>query len=311
MRTFFIIIITVLFLVSCTTEKQAGGRKTTGSGTKEEVRQAGAAAERTTFGLEITPKNAARNAVLSLSPSGFALADAQVEWYVNNSLFETEFPHLLPASGLDKGDTVQARALVSGSEVLSAPVTIMNTPPELARVELLPATVKPEDPLRIVAEGKDLDDDEVSFVYEWTRNGEPAGTGSVIEGLLKSGDKVVVKITPFDGEDYGFAFYLKREIGNAPPVIADKTEFTFNGTDCSYRIEASDPDGDLLRYSLENAPAGMTIDPATGRIQWAVPPDFKGVVEVTAVVDDGRGGTARCAQKITINEAKPRTDEAK
>lgn len=35
-----------------------------------------------------------------------------------------------------------------------------------------------------------------------------------------------------------------------------------------YDIEATDPEGDVLTFELGDAPEGMTIDPATGRIEW-------------------------------------------
>ena len=39
-----------------------------------------------------------------------------------------------------------------------------------------------------------------------------------------------------------------------------------------YDVEAVDPDGgDVLTFSLDEAPAGMSIDPATAMLTWSAP----------------------------------------
>jgi len=53
----------------------------------------------------------------------------------------------------------------------------------------------------------------------------------------------------------------------------------------TYDVEASDPDGDTLTYSLTVNPAGMTIDPSDGLINWT--PSEIGDYEVTIQVSDG------------------------
>ena len=47
-----------------------------------------------------------------------------------------------------------------------------------------------------------------------------------------------------------------------------------------YSVQAIDDDKDSLKYLLEAAPSGMTIDSATGLISWQVPPDVKGMHRV-------------------------------
>jgi hypothetical protein len=300
MRKLFIVTLAAFFLISCTTGKQDGGEKPDKSVKGSETLPAGSTSDNKTYALEITPGSPARNSLLSLIPTGFALADARVEWYVNGSLVTTAMSHQLSAAELRKGDTVQARAFIDGFQALSGHVTIVNSPPEITRAEIVPGTVKPGEPLRVAAEGKDIDGDAVTYLYEWTRNGEAAGKGISIEAPLKKGDKVAVKVTPFDGEAYGFVAFLRREIGNMPPVIVENKEFTFDGSECTYQVKATDPDADALSYSLEKAPSGMSIDKSTGLIKWPVPSDFKGEMDVLVIVSDGQGGTAQCTQKITI-----------
>ncbi len=284
------LVIGLFVFVSCSSGKQAG----TDSRTLQ--KSAGGAS----YVLELTPKQASRKTTLNLVAAGFNLSDAKIEWQVNGRSFTPPAPAQFNGADAAKGDSVQAVAVVGGREVRSNVVQIMNTPPEITRVKILPEVFKPGDVLSVEAEGNDIDGNDISFLYEWTRNGEPAGKGPRIETAVKRGDRVSVKITPFDGEGYGSPVVLNRDIQNLPPIIIENNEFAFDGKTYTCQVKANDPDGDALRYSLEASPDGMTIDQSTGLIRWPVPPEFKGEVGAVAVVDDGHGGIARYNMKITI-----------
>jgi len=64
-----------------------------------------------------------------------------------------------------------------------------------------------------------------------------------------------------------------------------------------YDVEATDPDGDTLTYTLSAGPQGMTIDPATGLVAWT--PPSVGTTLVTVNVSDGRGGSATQSFKLS------------
>ncbi|MEM7827060.1 MAG: putative Ig domain-containing protein, partial [Candidatus Aenigmatarchaeota archaeon] len=115
---------------------------------------------------------------------------------------------------------------------------------------------------------------------------------------FKRGDLVSVKITPFDGKDYGKPKVLKTEIKNTAPRIIEHKKAKIEGLLYTYQVNATDADGDKLTYSLKYAPDGMSIDPSTGFIKWNVPPEFKGKVPVTVSVTDGYGGEA--VQSLTL-----------
>jgi Putative Ig domain len=63
---------------------------------------------------------------------------------------------------------------------------------------------------------------------------------------------------------------------------------TINVPPYVYPVQASDADGDALTYSLPVAPAGATIDPQTGRIDWQ--PAAVGTYHFRVQVSDGHGG---------------------
>lgn len=64
------------------------------------------------------------------------------------------------------------------------------------------------------------------------------------------------------------------------------------------RVEAVDPDGSRLTYSLLTAPAGMTINNTTGDLAWVVQASQMGSHQVSIQASDGRGGTA--FQRFTV-----------
>jgi hypothetical protein len=74
------------------------------------------------------------------------------------------------------------------------------------------------------------------------------------------------------------------------------------GQPCSYDVEATDADaGDVLTFALDTAPVGMTIDTATGLIEWTPTPAQIGTHDVTVRVHDSGGLTA--AQRFTLTVA--------
>ncbi|WP_305847099.1 RHS repeat-associated core domain-containing protein [Rhodoferax sp. AJA081-3] len=73
---------------------------------------------------------------------------------------------------------------------------------------------------------------------------------------------------------------------NRPPAISSEPPTTATvGQAYSYAVQASDPDGDVLTYSLNGAPTGMTIS-AAGLIHWPRP--VAGEFDLLVQVDDGR-----------------------
>jgi hypothetical protein len=253
------------------------------------------------YTLEITPKEAARDSTLSLIAGGISLSSASIIWMVNGMPVDgpAEY-HGFSAKETTKGDRVKAKAIFQNKEVSSNEVTIGNTPPRVTMVKLLPEVFKAGDKLNVDVAGTDMDGDAVTFLYEWTKNDEPAGSGKSMEIPVRRGDKIAAKVTPYDGETYGEPVVLRREIANFPPMIVDHKEFSSDGAVYTYQVRASDPDADTLTYALETPPPGMTIDPSTGLLKWMIPAAFKGKQDASISVSDGNGGIAKYSITITI-----------
>jgi hypothetical protein len=157
----------------------------------------------------------------------------------------------------------------------------------------------------VVAEGTDADGDPVQLEIAWRKNGQPAGTGYLLAAPAKRGDKVSVTVTPFDGKERGKSATLFREILNTPPAIEGQEQFQVTDNAVTFHVRASDADGDPMTFSIKDAPAGMSIDRATGLVRWVTSPGTTGKVPFTVVVSDGAGGESTARFTVTIAEQPP------
>jgi hypothetical protein len=300
----FLSLILLLLLFSCSSEKPAevGSQKPSeaeGDGRGSETHVSKTVSS---YSLQIVPVNATRNSTIYIVAQGFKPSEAKIEWLVNGSPVESPKPEQFSASEVKKSDTVQAKATIQGKEALSNTIRIINSPPVISKVKILPEVFKPGDALSLEVSTSDVDGDEVTISYEWTKNGEPAGNNKRIEAPLRRGDKVSVKITPFDGEVYGRSGILDREIINLPPMIIEDKKYNFDGKVYSCQVKATDPDGDTLTYSLQSAPKGMTINQSTGLVYWNVPAEFKGKAPFMVSVSDGQGGESKTSFTLEIKQ---------
>jgi hypothetical protein len=87
---------------------------------------------------------------------------------------------------------------------------------------------------------------------------------------------------------------------SSTPVLEGAVEVAY-----SYGVEASDPDGDTLTYSLTAAPGGMTIQSGSGLISWLPSVAQSGVHAVTVRVVDGRNGEDTQSFQVTVAAAPP------
>jgi hypothetical protein len=296
-------LIIVLFLFSCSSDKtNVNSENSQGTDSGTQTSQFSGSATIGSYSLEIVPVNAIKASRLFAVAHGFNLSDTKIEWFVNGEKISNPRVSEFDASVTRKKDNVQARAIIQGQEIISNTVQVGNSPPEISRVKIMPEVFKPGDTLSVDALGTDIDGDEVALSYEWMKNGEPAGNNRQIQMSLKRGDKISVKITPYDGTVYGKAGILHREIVNLPPKITDNRKYSFDGKRYSHQINAADPDGDGLTFSLKKSPAGMNIDSSSGLITWNVPSDFIGKATFIVAVADGHGGEA--TQELAL-EIKP------
>ncbi len=89
---------------------------------------------------------------------------------------------------------------------------------------------------------------------------------------------------------------------NHPPVITSAPPLDAQaGRPYTYTVQAADPDGDSLIFSLPAAPAGMTVAGSSGLVAWT--PTQAGDYTATLHVADGRGGMADQSYNLAVAAA--------
>jgi hypothetical protein len=263
----------------------------------------------------IEPPNPASNTSLTAEVlvRGETGSRLSYQWLRNSVPIPGAIRQVLSSEQFKRGDfvSVQVRVAQAGGDrdpVTSDAVLIGNTPPAVAWVAIGPAPPSSTSSLEAVAKGSDLDNDELSFSYQWTVSGEPVvgeEGPSLASNYFKRGDQVEVTAVPFDGTDWGQpGKSIKVTISNSPPIIKSTPPGELReGTTYRYQVEAEDADGDILNFSLQGEPPkGMVIDAKTGVVEWQVVIPEKPVTYVyEVVVEDPEG--AKSIQKVTLKSA--------
>jgi hypothetical protein len=239
--------------------------------------------------ISIGPIHATARTVISLRTGNTAISNGDISWYVNGNKAVVSEKFRFSSDELKKGDVIQA-VLVSGNkEYRSNEIKVKNTPPAIRKAQLTPDMPVVGNIIRPAVTVDDADRDNISFKYKWTLNNTFAGEDSYLDTELKRDDMITVDVTPYDGEEYGRSIQLKSRVINSLPTVSDSTP-SIEGNIYKYRVQASDPDHDLLAYKLEKAPQGMIIDTKTGIITWQIRPEDRGNHEITVSVSDNKGG---------------------
>ncbi|MEM7559107.1 MAG: Ig domain-containing protein [Planctomycetota bacterium] len=134
--------------------------------------------------------------------------------------------------------------------------------------------------------------DAASGAVSWTPNAEQIGVHTV-------------RLRASDGHggstNQVFQIDLLEEVPNRPPVFQSSppTNAAIGGL-WSYTPLVSDADGDVLQFFLDQAPAGTSIDSASGVVLWD--PTVEGEHPVTIRVDDSAGGSASQSFLLSVGE---------
>ncbi len=162
----------------------------------------------------------------------------------------------------------------------------------------------PRQGFKAIVEAFDPDQDDIGFRYQWKLEGDEI-IGAIDEEIdwqedFIKGSNVSVEVVPFDGIDEGV---WKAEgsftIPNSPPKILSEPKSRIEGGKFTYVVQAEDPDGDSIEFTLKSPPRGMTIEPATGLISWEFDEEDIGEHAIEIVVSDSQG--AKSTQTLNLN----------
>jgi len=186
-------------------------------------------------------------------------------------------------------------------------VTINNVAPVITSMAAVPDIFPDEgSELDLVSTATDQGADDIpDLIYTWDfGDGSPTETGQNAEHTWADDGTFVVTLTVDDQDGGVTTETLTIEVQNVDPIIS--TSPPVNALEDSlytYQPQVQDPGDEVFTWTISaSAPPSMTIDPATGLIQWT--PDYDdflvGQYSLTLTVDDGDGGIDQQSWTITV-----------
>jgi hypothetical protein len=233
-------------------------------------------------------------------------------WSINGQPVPNEQGERLSPELLKRGDQVSVEiwphdGVVEGAPFMTPTVIVGNSSPVVSTVSVEPELIVPGMRVRVRADVQDPDHDLIHVTYRWWRN----------QTLFQEGEGTELDTTPFARADTLSVEAVASDatstgqpvrsalitIGNTPPRIVSVPTTTLDKGQFAYQVKVQDAGPDAMTFSLESAPAGMTIDERNGLVTWQVPPDQTGVHKVRILVTDSQG--AASFQEFEINVASP------
>ncbi len=152
----------------------------------------------------------------------------------------------------------------------------------------------------------DADSDLITYRLETAAAGMMFDTTTGLLTWTPTGAQIGSQFVTLTADDakggiisQGFTLNVLAVAGNQAPIITSTPRTnTYLGNSYFYAVKATDFDSDVLTYSIETAPTGMTID-NKGLIAWTPSSEQLGNNLILVKVSDGQGGAY--IQPFTIN----------
>ncbi|QUY45864.1 putative Ig domain-containing protein [Acaryochloris marina] len=171
-----------------------------------------------------------------------------------------------------------------------------NRPPSFKSIPIVDANVSADYQYQLSAEDADGDSLTFSIVSGPQNMSIDSNTGLISwrpDNTQLGFNEVVVLVDDSQGgtAEQAYGIFVQAEAGNNAPIIISSPDLkAFAGTSYLTDIDALDPDGDVISYSLLTAPLGLVINSDTGQISWDVTTQDIGIQTVEIQVEDNRGG---------------------
>ena len=272
----------------------------------------------------------ALNSVVRLDGGGSTDADGDpltYQWALptkpaNSSATLSDATVVNPSFIADKAGTYAAQLIVNDRQLDSDPDTVT-----ISTANSRPVANAGPDQQKKVGDTVALDGsasadaDGDPLAYRWSLTARPDSSAAT----LSNTEQVQASFTPDVAGDYVAQLIVNdgtldsepdsalvtvtasTPTNRAPEITSTPVTQATAGQLYSYRVAATDLDaGDVLNYSLSTKPEGMTIDAATGLIQWTPSQAGGANVEVWVTDQGGRSDT----QDFVITIAPASTNQA-
>jgi hypothetical protein len=179
-----------------------------------------------------------------------------------------------------------------------------NQPPVVSSLVAANTQLYPSGNTEVQCIAQDADGDQLDFKWACT-GGSFSGAGpTVIWQAPGAYGTYTITVTVEDSKGGSMQASLPITVGaNQPPIIsslaASQSGILFGGSTTLTCI-ATDPDGDVVRYSWEVSEGNITG--VGSKVTW-VAPNKGGNYNITAIVSDGKGGETRGTVMVTVSAA--------
>ena len=141
----------------------------------------------------------------------------------------------------------------------SAVVTLINTPPQSPEFKVSPASPRITDEIKVLItkEAPDMDQDKISYRYEYWVNGEPFplqdSSAHIFPSQFKKNQKIKIRVTPHDDQESGEAVEHEFSMVNTSPdsptiEIQPSAPRSTDTLHAAVVAQRSDDDGDELQW---------------------------------------------------------------
>lgn len=191
------------------------------------------------------------------------------------------------------------------TEVLYTELAVRNAGQYRVDTPLLVAVTRISDPSVRVANAQGITPDGLPY-FDFS----DLAPGQALEAGMSTAAQTIAFLNPngvqFDYELVFLGRLTQSQLSNqAPEFTSTPIETAVVGQPYVYAFSASDANNNSLTYTLLSAPAGMTIDPNTGRLTWLPIAADVGSQSVILQVDDGAGGLARQSFNVVTQLPNP------
>jgi hypothetical protein len=256
--------------------------------------------------LEIMPASAFSHTTLMARVAGVRGTNAEpgvCRWYRNGEPISGVAGNTLEPTYFKKGDHIEVEAAVTPDAPVqrSKTVVIRGTRPQITSALAMNRAGGTEVYAQVSA--LDADGDPLTYRYVWYRNGEeiPGATGETVDvSGFHNGDRVHAMVSAFDGTEASAPFACDPAVlGSDAPAITSTPPQSLTDGRYVYQVTTTAHEAGTLRFRLDEAPAGMSID-ENGRIEWDMPSEQTDVVvhNVAVRVSHNTGGEA--VQRFSI-----------